>query len=398
MIMPTVPSLSTLSSRLIPSSIRRLEQIAATTPGLISLGPGQPDDSVFPAARIAFLLQSTFHDPLKSAQTLQYGPSKGDPALIDQLVRYMCGQGVICDASNILITSGAQQGFDLVSQLLVDRDDIVLVQPETYPGALQVLNARGAKVMSTDEASSLSPSVTPKFIYAMSDFQNPRGDRLSVQARIELVEMARRHNTFLIEDGPYREINFTDNDVLPTLLETDCGDGSPDDGRTLFLGSFSKMVSPGLRIGWIVGPAQIISQLTVLRQSCDLQPSTLSQTILAALLSEGIDHHLTNVRHRYKTRRDSMLAALQTHMAPYGKWNTPDGGFFVWLELEGAIDTAVLLESAIEQLVAYVPGSAFNHNGKRSSELRLSFSSVEPEHMDEAIRRLSVAIAQYRND
>jgi DNA-binding transcriptional MocR family regulator len=385
--------LSRLSSRLEPSGIRKLEQLAKDTPGLISLGPGQPDGTLFPSAEIFSALSDVFDNPDVAVRALQYGQSQGNPELLDLLAQHMLNRGVTCDASNILVTSGAQQAIDLITQLLVDDGDSVLVQPHTYPGALQVFRARGAKVASlADQDDSMRESDT-KFIYAMTDFQNPTGAVLSTDERATLLATARRRGTYLVEDSPYREIRFSDHDLPPTLLEMDCGKTSPDTGRTLFIGSFSKIIAPGLRIGWIVGPANVISLLTLLRQGSDLQPGTLSQEILVNLLKHGIDGHVARVRQRYQQRRDAMLDALQAHLFPYATWNAPEGGFFVWVKLNAPIDARALLDTAIENGVAYVPGSEFHHDAHGSSNLRLSFSTADPQFMGEAIRRLADTIA-----
>jgi DNA-binding transcriptional MocR family regulator len=384
--------LSRLSTRLAPSGIRKLEQLAKDTPGLISLGPGQPDGMWFPTVEISGALSHVFDNPDAAARALQYDQSQGNSELLDLLVEHMLNQGVTCDASNILVTAGAQQAIDLITQLLIDDGDSVLVQPNTYPGALQVFRARGAKVASLADQDLLRGS-DATFIYAMTDFQNPTGEILSADERATLLATARQRGTFLVEDSPYREIRFSDRDLPPTLLEMDCGNASPDTGRTLFVGSFSKIIAPGLRVGWIVGPANVISLLTLLRQGSDLQPGTLSQEIVVNLLRHGIDEHVARVRRRYQERRDAMLNALQAHLHPYATWNAPEGGFFVWVKLSVPIDTRELLDKAIENGVAYVPGSEFHHDAHASSNLRLSFSIADPQLMDEAIRRLAGTIA-----
>lgn len=385
--------LSRLSTRLEPSGIRKLEQLAKDTPGLISLGPGQPDGTLFPSIEIFSALSFVFDNPDAAARALQYGQSQGNPELLGLLAQHMLNRGVTCNASNILVTAGAQQAIDLITQLLVDEGDSVLVQPNTYPGALQAFRARGAKVASLADQDDLMRGSDTKFIYAMTDFQNPTGEVLSADERATLLATARQRGTFLVEDSPYDEIKFSDRDLPPTLLEMDCGDASPDTGRTLFVGSFSKIIAPGLRVGWIVGPANVISLLTLLRQGSDLQPGTLSQEIVVNLLKHGIDGHVARVRRRYQERRDAMLDALQTRLFPYATWNAPEGGFFVWVKLNGPIDARELLDKAIENGVAYVPGSEFHHDAHGSSNLRLSFSSADPQFMDEAIRRLADTIA-----
>jgi DNA-binding transcriptional MocR family regulator len=390
--------LSRLSTRLEPSGIRKLEQLAKDTPGLISLGPGQPDSTLFPSVAISGALKALFDSPDATGRALQYSQSQGNLELLALLVEHMENQGVTCDTSNILVTAGAQQAIDLIAQLLVDDGDSVLVQPNTYPGALQVIRARGANVESLADQDDSTQAGGAKFIYAMTDFQNPTGEVLTAEERATLLATAHQRGSFLVEDSPYREIRFSDSDLPPTLLEMDCGKASPDTGKTLFVGSFSKIIAPGLRVGWIVGPASVISLLTLLRQASDLQPSTLSQEIVVGLLKHGIDGHLAHVRQRYQNRRDALLDALQTHLSPYATWNVPAGGFFVWVKLSVPIDTRELLNKAIQNGVAYVPGAEFHHDGRSSSELRLSYSVVDPDSMDDAIRRLADTVAAVLKD
>jgi len=197
--------------------------------------------------------------------------------------------------------------------------------------------------------------------------------------------------------SPYRDIQFSGSTPLPTLLEMDCRHASIDTANALFIGSFSKIIAPGLRVGWIVGPKDIISQLTLLRQGSDLQPSTLSQEIVARQLAHGLDAHVERVRTLYRERRDAMLAALEMHLSQHATWTVPDGGFFIWVSLNNDIDAQALLQEAIANGVAYVHGSEFRYEGGVSSDLRLSFSSVDADYMDEAIRRLAETIVQHEH-
>jgi DNA-binding transcriptional MocR family regulator len=389
--MSVLPPLSRLSTRLRPSGIRELEQLAAARPGLISLGPGQPDASLFDLNGLLQRLGQPSARPGTDARYLQYGPSAGDPRLVAQVVGAMQAQGIACDASHVLVTSGSQQGLDLVCQLLLDEGDAALVQPCTYPGALQVFRTRGARVA----ALSSPPAGDEKLIYAMVDFQNPTGERLDLAARQALVALARQRSVYLVEDAPYRELAF-DGIRLPSLMAIDLAGRSPDEGRTIFLGSFSKSVAPGLRLGWVVGPSALIARLTLLRQASDLQPSTLSQALLADLLEEDPAGRLARLRRRYRERRDALEAALERHLGGQARWQRPEGGFFFWVRLDAPLDTRALLPLAIEQGVAYVPGSECCVDGRGGPWLRLSYSAVEPLLMGEAVARLARAIGVAR--
>lgn len=386
---------SSLCSRLSPSSIRELEHLSATVPGLISLGPGQPDPTLFPVDEIRNALADAFSRPGMAERHLQYGPSQGEPELVAGLVQHMRHQGIDCDSSHILVTAGAQQAIDLIAQLTIDEGDTVLVQEHTYPGALQVFRARGATVVSLADSASMATASRVKFIYAMADFQNPTGRLLTQDERSALIANARRQDTWIVEDAPYREIAFEQGADMPSLLKMDCGTVSPDAGRTLFVGSFSKVMAPGLRVGWIVGPARIIALLTLLRQATDLQPSSLSQGIVADLLRQGMHGPMRRVKRRYEERRDAMLGALRTHMASHAVWNEPQGGFFIWLQLRANLPAKQLLPFAIGNGMAYVPGAAFHFDGQDSSFLRLSFSRADAQMMEEAIRRLAMTVDSF---
>lgn len=392
--MSALPPLSRLSSRLVPSGIRQLEQLAAARPDLISLGPGQPDASLFPLQAAAQTLARAADKPGAPARYLQYGPSRGDPQLVELIVQHMRAQGVPCDASHVLITAGSQQGLDLICQLMLDDGDTVLVQPFTYPGALQIFRARGAQVGVMPAQHGASGASREKLLYAMADFQNPTGDWLGIDERSRLVAQVRERSIYLVEDAPYRELAFGDLPLAPSLMQLDCGEASPDQGRTLFLGSFSKVMAPGLRIGWVVGPAEVIARLTLLRQASDLQPSTLSQAILVDLLDGSSEARARRMRRRYEERRDALDAALQRHLASMASWRVPAGGFFFWVRLEVPVDTRALLARAIGHGVAYVPGGEFCLDGRGARHLRLSYSSVAPTLMDTAVGRLALAVRE----
>jgi len=388
---PSLPPLSRLSHRLTASGIRQLEQAARANPDLISLGPGQPDAALLPLAEIERAMAAASADEGAPARFLQYGPSQGDPELVALIVERMRAQGVACDASHVLVTSGSQQALDLICQLTLDPGDGVLVQPFTYPGALQVFRARGARVTVLPGHRPAEPSGA-KLLYAMADFQNPTGQWLDERQRGALVARAREEEVLLVEDAPYRDLVFEDGEQPPSLLQIDAAGRSPDSARTLHLGSFSKVVAPGLRIGWIVGPAALIERLTLLRQASDLQPSTLSQAVLVGVLRGGDQARMRRLRLRYAERHAALERALQRHLAGIAQWQPARGGFFLWVKLGLAVDTRELLPTAIRHGVAYVPGREFCADERGARHLRLSFSSVDPGRMDEAVRRLAAAI------
>lgn len=266
------------------------------------------------------------------------------------------------------------------------------MQPFTYPGALQTFRTRGAQVEVLPDQTA-GPRPGAKLLYAIADFQNPTGEQLDVSERMALLARAREAGVFIIEDAPYRDIGFEAEPQPPTLLQLDTGGDTPGAGRTLHLGSFSKSVAPGLRVGWVVGPASVIARLTLLRQASDLQPSTFSQAILTHLMQHDQGARLSHLRLHYARQRDALDAALQRHLSTQATWHRAAGGFFLWLKLARSIDTADLLPLALHEGVAYVPGSEFCLDTRGAQHLRLSFSSASPDRLEEGVRRLAKVIA-----
>lgn len=371
-----------------PSSIRELEVLAARRPDLITFGPGRPDDSLFPAEEVGRAYAETLASTAQGEHPLNYAPSEGVRSLREWLAGRERARGRRCDAENVLVTNGSQQAIHLLTKVLVERGDTVLVQEPTYPGALQVFEANGARIESLC-APDLSTMIRPALIYAMADFQNPTGACLTVPERRDLVALAGRLDTYLVEDNAYEVLRY-DGERLPSLAELD-GDAA-DGSRTLFVGSFSKCAAPGLRLGWIVGPRELIARLALVKQTEDLQASTLSQAVIVRMADDIVGRHAAFLCDAYGKRRDLMLAALTRHVGDLANWQTPEGGFFVWLSLDERFDTAKLLPAAIETGVAYVPGASFFHDHSGCNSLRLSFSSVRPDRIDEGIARLAALL------
>lgn len=368
-----------------PSSIRELEALAARKPDLITFGPGRPDDSLFPAEDVGRAYAEALASGAQGEHPLNYAPSEGARSLRAWLAGRERARGRRCEAENVLVTSGSQQAIHLLTKVLVERGDTVLVQKPTYPGALQIFEANGARIEPLDGAGT-SVTKRPALIYAMADFQNPTGACLTLPERQDLVALAGRLDTYLVEDNAYEVLRY-DGERLPSLAELD-GDAA-DDSRTLFVGSFSKCAAPGLRLGWIVGPRALIARLALVKQTEDLQASTLSQAVIVRMADDIVGRHAAFLRNAYRERRDLMLAALEHHVGDLAHWRKPEGGFFVWLGLDARFDTAKLLPAAIDANVAYVPGASFFHDHSGSSNLRLSFSSVGKDRIEEGIARLA---------
>jgi DNA-binding transcriptional MocR family regulator len=368
-----------------PSSIRALEELAARNPDLITFGAGRPDDSLFPTESVAAAYQKALTG-FGDDHPLNYAPTNGLPALRDWIAGRERTRGRRCAAENVLITSGSQQAIHLVVRLLVEDGDLALVQTPTYPGALQVLTAHGARLASISQAAAAPSPMRPALIYAMADFQNPTGACLDLDERLALADLARRLDTVLVEDNAYEVLRYQ-GEAAPRLVDLDADD--PDEGRGVYIGSFSKCAAPGLRLGWIVGPRALIAKLALIKQIEDLQSATLSQAVLVQIADEIMGPHAARLRAGYKARRDLMLEALRRHIGNRATWRDPEGGFFVWLTLDEDVDAGRLLPAAVEAGVAFVPGAAFFHDGSGAHHLRLSYSSVPPERIDEGIRRLA---------
>lgn len=378
------------AQRTIPSAILALSSFPRAADA-IPFGPGEPDASLFAVDSMREIVRDIFDDVAAARSALQYGASEGDALMKQRLCEHMAVRGVACEASNILLTNGSQQALNLVSEALVDPDDTVLLQTCTYPGALQVFRAHGARLAGLDAAAT---AAQPSLIYAMSNFQNPTGISLSSGEREALVSLARRRDTVLVEDDPYEILRY-EGEALPPLLSVDTRERSIEEARTIYLGTFSKSIAPGLRIGWVVGPKVFITKLALLKQTGDLQASSLAQAILGRLLAHGVEPFAERLQAGYRARRDTMAEALRTEFGNRGVWKLPQGGFFFWLTLPPKIDAAEMLRHAAQIGVTYVPGVAFSHDGSGANTLRLSFSSARPDRIAEGVRRLAMAFDTY---
>ena len=373
------------ANRLAPSAIRALADMprAADT---IAFGPGEPDAALFPVADIRRSVDRMLAEPASARASLQYGPSEGDPRLRDLIASYMGSKGVRCGREHVLLTNGSQQALHLAAALLIEPDDTAAVQAPTYPGALQIFAARGATLRSIDEVQR-DEAARPTLIYAMANFHNPTGRSLDLDERRALVALAERRGAVLVEDDPYEVLRF-EGENLPPLLAIDTRGRGIDDARSLYLGTFSKSVVPGFRIGWLVGPREVVSALALMKQTEDLQAGTLAQACLADMLESVLGRHAERLRAAYRRRRDAMAEALAGTAGNLATWSVPDGGFFIWLTLPEGFDTAAMLPQAARNGVTYVPGSAFFHDGAGANRLRLSYSAAPPERIGEGVRRL----------
>lgn len=381
---------SDLANRALASAIRSLDRIPKAV-DTISFGAGAPDQNAFPTSDILRAFREFEDREVFESQALPYGPTKGSPALIDQIVQHMARRGVTCQPSNVMITSGSQQALHLVCEALLNVDDVAAVDQCSYPGALQVLSMLGAKLKSTDEVAREHQC---KVIYTTPTFQNPTGATYNLAEREALLFKAHELDAVIIEDDPYEVLRY-DGTPPPSILSLDCAQGGVERSRTVYLGSFSKSIAPGLRIGWIIAPSELIEKVALLRETEDLQPNSLTQFLLTRLLSRSIMPSQARAIDLYRKRRDELNAALTKHLSELATWTVPEGGFFFWLTLPDRLDAQKLLPVAAKVGVTYVPGAAFSYRAENKNNIRLSFSSASPALFDEGVARLRKAIEIY---
>jgi DNA-binding transcriptional MocR family regulator len=367
-------------------------------PSIISFAGGVPDPELFPVARLREAYADIFADTATTRMALQYSTSEGYGPLRGWIADRMRHGGVASERGNIVLTAGCQQALDLCGKLFLSAGDRLAVSSPTYLGALQAFNVYEPAILSFQDIDHLQAMVRdgerPDLIYVMPDFANPSGECLSLAERHALLDTAEACDAIILEDAAYRDIPFN-ADLLPSVMALDLArSGGIEAARTLFCGTFSKTVSPSLRVGWICAARPVIEKIVLLKQGADVQVSTINQVVTLRAVSEGFDDHLALVRRAYANRAAVMDRALSAHMPSSVAWSRPTGGLFVWLHLPPGMDAAALLVRAIaEQKVAFVPGRAFFANGKGNDCLRLSYSLPSDVDIDEGLRRLGQLIA-----
>jgi 2-aminoadipate transaminase len=384
------------------SIIRELLKLTQR-PEVISLAGGLPAPEVFPVARFQEACQRVLQT--QSTTALQYGPTEGYRPLREYIVAHMARYGILASVDNVLITSGSQQALDLIAKLLINRGDRILVESPTYLGALQAFDLMGAEYVTvpTDDHGMQTCNMEqalrsgPKFMYILPNFQNPGGTTLSRSRRDQLVALSDKYGIPIIEDDPYGQLRY-EGEHVPPLVVLDRTNLTRDDGYNLgnviYLSTFSKVLAPGLRVAWIVAPPEVISKLVQLKQSTDLHTSTFTQMVVYEAARDGfIDEHVKLIRAVYKERRDAMLESLNDFFPPEVSWTRPHGGLFLWVTMPPGVDSSRLLDTALRQDVAFVPGDPFYPKGDEGSHMRLNFSNAKPEMIREGIRRLSIAVA-----
>jgi 2-aminoadipate transaminase len=385
--------------RLKPSALRQLLKLTAR-PGMISFAGGLPAAELFPLDRVAEAAAAALKRTGGAA--LQYGETEGIAPLREWIARRYSTPAMALKPENVLITAGSQQVLDLVGRVFLDPRDRVLVENPTYLAALQAWRAYGASFLAaTLDADGVDLDdfdrqlkKRPKMAYLMPNFHNPTGVTLAGDRRRQLMGLLPVGGLVLVEDNPYEELRY-EGSPLPGLLEL----GHPPDagGCVVRAGTFSKTLMPGLRLGWAIGPKEVIAQMAKTKQAVDLHTSTFNQYLALELLAAGyLEESLPALRTEYRRRRDTMLAALKEHLPPGCQWIKPEGGMFIFVTLPRRISAATLLPQAIARNVAFVPGQDFHLGGRGGNTLRLNFTKTPAPEIAEGIRRLGEVIKASR--
>lgn len=372
-----------------PSSIR---EILKTTerPDIISFGGGLPAPELFPVDEIRVAAERVLADC--GPRAFQYGITEGIPALRDWIARDMANRGTACATDEILITTGSQQGLDLIGKAFLDPGDVILTENPTYLAAIQAFQCFQARfrAVPTDDGGIIPEAVdelaaggSVKFLYVIPNFQNPTGRTLEASRRRKLYEIAERRNLVIVEDDPYGRIRYRGNDI-PPIKSFDRS------GRVVYLSTFSKTVAPGFRTGWVVASGKIREKLIVAKQAADLHTSSFDQMVLERYLRDfDSPAHVEKVRKAYGARYAVMDEALERCMPKGFSWTHPEGGLFLWLQGPHGFDASGILPKAIESKVAFVPGKDFFPEGGGEANMRLNFSNSTPDLINEGIRRLA---------
>lgn len=395
--MPSEPRFAARQSRMKASEIRELLKLLDQL-DIISFAGGIPDAALFPAEDFA----RAYGDALTggaAGQALQYSPSEGHKGLREWIAGEMGKLGISCALDNIVITSGSQQALDFIGKLYLSTGDTALVAWPTYLGALQAFNAyephydrltpMGNRSAAEYADTAKAKGGRVKFAYLSADFANPTGETLTRAERERVLDLAEDLDIAVIEDSAYQALRYDGEAVEPMLAIEMARKGDIDKCRTLYCGSFSKTLSPGLRIGFVCGARDVISRLVILKQAGDLHTSTINQAAMNGVARTVFGAQVDKVRKAYASRRDAMLAALEREMPAGVSWTRPEGGMFIWLTLPEGMDGAALLAASLESArVAFVPGRAFFADGSGANTMRLSFSCATPQMIDEGIGRL----------
>src|SRR4051794_29681281 len=387
-------------TKVMKSSAMRDLMAITERPEVISLAGGLPDTTTFPPESLAALTAKMA--ATGAARALQYAPTEGMAATKACIAEVMAYEDTPVDPDDVLVTTGGQQVIDLVCKTLVDPGDVVIAEGPTYPGAVPTFMSSQADVvqipmdddgMRVDELEATLERLDtegrrPKFIYTIPSFQNPAGVTLSLQRRQRLVEVAKERELLVLEDNPYGLLRY-EGEPLPTLHSLDRGE------FVIYLGTFSKILSPGIRLGWTTAPAPVLEKMNLGKQGADLCSPAFSQMFVASYFEhDRWQDYLESLKDLYRRRRDTMLDALAEHFPREASWTRPQGGLFIWATLPDYIDTTDLLARALSHNVAFVPGRAAYLDGRGASSMRLNFSGVSDDDIREGIRRIGEVVRE----
>jgi 2-aminoadipate transaminase len=383
-------TLAARAARMNPSVIREILKVTEK-PGIISFAGGLPSPLTFPIPQFAAACATVLKNDGKAA--LQYAASEGFPALREWVAQSLPWE---VDPAQVLITTGSQQALDLIAKILIDKDSRVLVETPTYLGALQAFTPMepefvsvGSDAEGIDVSDLASKAQGARFLYVLPNFQNPTGNTMSQARRVALSAEAARLGLPIVEDNPYGDLWFDAPPPAPLTARNPEG--------CIYMGSFSKTLAPGLRLGFLVAPKALYPKLLQAKQAADLHTPSFNQRMVAEVLKDGfIDRHVPTIRALYKTQRDAMLHALEKNLAGTGvQWNTPDGGMFLWVKLPQGMNATEMLPKAVERNVAYVPGAAFYSGTAQNLTLRLSFVTATVEQINTGIALLAQTIREH---
>lgn len=395
---PWVAAYASRASSMTASEIRSLFAVASR-PEVVSLAGGMPYVQALPLDQMAETVSKLILE--RGATALQYGSGQGDPVLREQIVEYMREVGVVANPDDVVVTTGSQMALDLMVRVFCNPGDVVLVESPSYVGALGVFRAYECEVVHVDmDEHGLNPDAlqtaitqlqaagkTIKLIYTIPSFQNPSGRSQDEARRLEILDVAKRNHLLILEDDPYSMLSF--NGPAPKAIR------SHDNENVVYLGTFSKTIAAGLRVGWVVAPHGIREKLVLAAESAVLCPSNFAQlTVSSYLASQPWREQIAVFTDTYRERRDALINTLEVLMPNGTTWTKPDGGFFTWLTLPEGFDSRAMLPRAVTALVAYVPGTGFYVDGRGARELRLSFCYPTPERIKEGVRRFASVVEQ----
>jgi DNA-binding transcriptional MocR family regulator len=391
------PRYARRAGRMAASEIRELLKVV-DQPGILSFAGGIPDPALFPVAETKAAYAAALD---ATTGSLQYSVSEGYLPLRQWIVRHMETLGVACDADNVVITCGSQQGLEFLGRLLLSPGDTALVMAPTYLGALQAFSGaeprydelrpeHGNRTPASYADAARGAGGEVKLAYVVPSFANPTGETLSLAARERLLDLAGELGIPVIEDAAYAMLRFGGERLPPLLALEIARRGSIERARAIYCGTFSKVLAPGLRVGWIVASKALIRRLVLIKQASDLNSATINQMVIHRMAEAVFDTQVERASTHYRRRRDWMLAALERYMPAGARWTHPDGGLFVWLTLPEGIDAAALLQRSLAEVgIAFVPGGAFFYDGRGRNTLRLSFSLPGEAEIDRGIAALA---------